>query len=711
MQDASPRMVSSVRLLRALVVCVAIGLAFLAFTSVSHALEFNEVQQVPAQRWDFGAAYDSGLDASGTLWVALANHVEAYDSEGRLVRTSNKLGSRLLLDGEAMWGLTTTGLKKFDRDFNVVRSIAPPSDGQPHNNRDIAVGPNDTLYMTDNTRGQIRVYDASGVVVDTLPLPDAQCVAVDDAGRVVATRARWPLGGASESQIVEFSAEGSAVSAFACQDASGTSAPPMDILIADDGSLLVTVPGAIWHFARDGAWLGVFAQDPMVPANYGGRLHQGPNGSYSWCEVNERVVHILDHQGNLVRTVGARVCHIDWFTEISGLAFDATGNGYVADQGAFLHKFSPAGDIVQQIPLTVPSPGAQVTRTKTGVAVDAAGYIYSADPAYDVQAISRHSPSGAYLGRLYGSEFASYLRGNGLAFGPDGALYATANMSVVKFDAQFGVAKMWRSCWPQLKWYVMNEPLAVSSGGEVLVGQQFTSQTEARVLRYTLDGAPLGEFGFNNGPSPPQNLYERVSGIAVAPDGTIFVADNYNVRVQYFSAQGVYLGDLSAGWLRPFTKPGALAFDPSGRLWVADGNAMRCFELSGTGAPRLWRSPAVGTTVTKVSVSTSRPKRGRPVLLTAVVSPISAASKVKATLRLYRQVSRVETKKVRGRKTKVTVRTWQSRGSVPMRASGGGRLTAKYRFPRTGHWKVMVFVAGGAEFTGCQSLPRVLTVR
>jgi sugar lactone lactonase YvrE len=698
------------RVARMLFVCLAVNGLLLTLAATAYGLSYTEVQQIPAQRWDFTAPYGCAVDASGTLWVALANHLEGYNSDGNLVATSNCISGALLLDGDAMWGLSASGLTKIDRDFNVLRTIPPLNDGRYHDNQDFAVGGDGRVFQTDNAEDLIRVYDATGTVVSSMPLQDAQCVAVDGSDHVVATRAFSPMGDAADCRIVEFSPDGSEESSFACQNSSGIVAPPKDIVIADDGTLLVAVPRAIWHFARNGAWLGVFAEDPLTPSNYGGRLQANPDGTYCWCEVNGNAVSILDHDGKLLKTVGARVNHVDWFSEIGGIAFDAQGNGYVSDQGFTLHKFSFAGEIVQSIPLVSPAPGDPVNPRSSGVAVDSQGVIYSADPDYYVQAISRYAPTGEYLGRLYGAEFASYMSGNGLAFGPDGLLYATANMSVLKFNSQLGIAQQWRSAWPQLANYVFDEPIAVSKDGQVLVGQQLTEQTKARVLRYSLDGALLGEFGLKNDPAPPVTFYEKISAIAAAPDGSIFVADSYNARVQHFSAEGEYLDDLSAGWLQPLAKPTALAFDPFGRLWVADGNRLRCFWDGDTIAPGPSHGP-VSAKVGKVRISPSALRHGRRVRFSTTITPTSAARQARATLKLYRLVRKVVVKRVGGHARRVKVTTWRLRTRLGMASGAPGVLTASYKLPLSGRWKAVVVVADSGDLVGCSSPSRLFTVK
>ncbi len=76
------------------------------------------------------------------------------------------------------------------------------------------------------------------------------------------------------------------------------------------------------------------------------------------------------------------------------------------------------------------------------------------------------------------------------------------------------------------------------------------------------------------------------SGIAVASDGTIYVADTNNHRIQRFSADGLFMSALG-NWGTgdgQFRYPNDVAVTPDGKVYVADsGNhRIQCFSMTGT---------------------------------------------------------------------------------------------------------------------------------
>jgi sugar lactone lactonase YvrE len=194
------------------------------------------------------------------------------------------------------------------------------------------------------------------------------------------------------------------------------------------------------------------------------------------------------------------------------------------------------------------------------VATNARGEVYVADTSAD--RVEVFTPAGTPL-RGWGSSGIApgqFVAPVDVVAGPDGRLL---------------VAEAFREIVPL---YPTGDPLSYraeiaygspwSSGGGVTIGGRFFSPT----------------------------------GLALAPDGTVWVSDRNNDVLRHLSASGTFLGAVGGDVPAPetggspqFTEPHGLAVDRSGGVAVADSGANRVQRLAPDGGLlAVWSSPTVG---------------------------------------------------------------------------------------------------------------------
>ncbi|MFV1858351.1 MAG: flippase activity-associated protein Agl23 [Anaerolineales bacterium] len=131
--------------------------------------------------------------------------------------------------------------------------------------------------------------------------------------------------------------------------------------------------------------------------------------------------------------------------------------------------------------------------------------------------------------------------------------------------------------------------IAIAPNGDLYVADAMNH----RVQRFSAEGLLLDEWGSfaaapEGGVAPPGTFNEPWD-VAVGPDGSVYVADTWNHRIQRFTAEGEYLSSFGSfgqtGEPTAFWGPRAIAIDDDGRLFVADTGNKRIVVFDADGNP------------------------------------------------------------------------------------------------------------------------------
>ncbi len=122
-------------------------------------------------------------------------------------------------------------------------------------------------------------------------------------------------------------------------------------------------------------------------------------------------------------------------------------------------------------------------------------------------------------------------------------------------------------------------------------GTIYVSDTENfRIQHLTPQGEVLqvwGSFGDTTAGDAPGGTFNQPWGIAVAPDGSVYVADTWNHRIQKFSAEGEFLQMWGyfgqAETPEAFWGPRDVAVDADGRVFITDTGNKRIVVFSENG--------------------------------------------------------------------------------------------------------------------------------
>ncbi len=325
------------------------------------------------------------------------------------------------------------------------------------------------------------------------------------------------------------------------------------------------------------------------------------------------------------------------FDRPAGIAFDEAGNLYIADSGNHrIRRISPGGDVTtvagsgKSGAVDGPALSAEF-RTPVDVTFGPDGTLYIVDSeASQVRSLGADGMVRTVAGFDVGScqadrkapnppslpaECDALSTGQPFQDGPAAqAVFAQPTSAVVLQDGSILVADASNNCIRKISndgivstfagtrspgakdgaaaeaQFFSPVDMALTPEGSVIVteaGNHVREISKAGVVRTVAGAVGLGDGSFQDGQGSSAR-FNSPGGLAVAPDGTIFLADTQNERVRSVAAdgtvttiagiggQGFATGDGSQA---QFSLPTGMAVAPDGTLRLADFNLNRIFSL------------------------------------------------------------------------------------------------------------------------------------
>jgi DNA-binding beta-propeller fold protein YncE len=236
---------------------------------------------------------------------------------------------------------------------------------------------------------------------------------------------------------------------------------------------------------------------------------------------------------------------------------------------------------------TPPAPGVNSPR---GIAInDATGAIYAVD--WWNQRLEKFSANGAY--QLKWGKRGIKTEPGSINFAWDAAVNpANGNVYVANresheievFDANGNYVTRWGYRGTALGKFAFPQGVAFDpSNGTLLVADTANNRIQRFSILKTGKGSPLTSYGSKGTGVGDLSV---PTGIDVAPDGTIWVADTQNNRIQKRAPNGNWTSyPMASGDTLGFKSPWGVSVDPSdGSIWVADTGRDRIVKMTPGGA-------------------------------------------------------------------------------------------------------------------------------
>jgi len=221
-----------------------------------------------------------------------------------------------------------------------------------------------------------------------------------------------------------------------------------------------------------------------------------------------------------------------------GVATDAEGNVWVADNSGQIKKFDEEGELL----LSFGSWGSGPSQFKdpVGIGTDAEGNVWVADAV--ASRIQEFNESGEFLREAgsHGYGEAQFLEPVAVDVGPSGDVFVADRLRdrVTVFDDEGNFVRQFGSEGDGPGQFVLLGAIAVDAEGNVWTGDE----RNYRVQEFNESGEFLGEFG---APGAGEGKFNFVPPIGLTTDaeGNVWVADSGNDRIQKWAGHAVTCED------------------------------------------------------------------------------------------------------------------------------------------------------------------------
>ncbi len=462
-------------------------------------------------------------------------------------------------------------------------------DGQFNEPSDIAIAADGSVYVADFRNNRIQHFTATGVYVGQWGSEGSGSGQLSNPkGLAIAGDGSVYVADSGNDRIQHFSGDGVFLGQWGSKGSGdGRFEFPTDIATAADGSFYVVdiYNHRVQHFNADGVYLNQWGSKGKGVGlfYYPQGIAMASDGSVYVVESDNHRVQHFSAAGVYLGQWGHFGSNAGQFKFPAGIAIAADDSVYVVDTTNFrIQHFTARGTYINQWGSLGNAAGQFNFPEDAAIADD--NSVYMADT--NNHRIQHFSVAGEYLGQWgkFGGGTGQFKYPSNIAITADGIIYVadTDNHRIQYFNAAGDFLGQWGS--KGLGDGRLNYPsnIAIAADGSVYVVDTkgvFILDNNNRIQHFTATGEYLGRWD-NQGDG---HNYED---LAIAPDGSLYLADSDNHHIQHFSPEGRYLGQWGHGGTGngQLNYPQGLTVAPDGSVYVADSENDRIQHFDKDGA-------------------------------------------------------------------------------------------------------------------------------
>jgi DNA-binding beta-propeller fold protein YncE len=331
-----------------------------------------------------------------------------------------------------------------------------------------------------------------------------------------------------------------------------------------------------FRFGSSGTGPGQFSGDPrgIAISADGSLVFVSDDGNHR--------IQVFDEAGNYLTEYGGRdAADLDYLVDARGIDVTTDGMLIVTDEWDFsLKEFTTAGAYARDFFGTPPA--LDGVNSPRGLSIDSLGRVYVSD--WWNQRIDRWDPGGlnpfvwGFRGTVSEPGSINFAWDVAVQPGTDRVFLANRESHEIEvFESDGTYVTRWGTRGAGFGQFEFPQGADFAPDGTLVV----TDSGNGRVQRFSIDGDGNGTAVAMYGvPGSSAGEFDTPAGIGVAADGTIWVADTGNDRIQSRDpATGFWSPFAQATGGSLFSAPWGVTVAPDGNIWIADSGKDRIVEM------------------------------------------------------------------------------------------------------------------------------------